>query len=573
MTTLRWFPEVSRNFVNSFSGTIKYVDADNGSNSNGGDTISAAYQTIEYAQSQTSAISTAVMYVINPGTYTVTPVTSGSSSAAIYDGNLPRIFFCAPDGRVVIQWTAGTPRDAPIVNFQNAGSAVYGAVFLRNNAGKTLNYSVAMFNGSTGYTQGDFYNCVFRETNANGNWSLQYDNSSVNNSTVNNCSFYTIENGDSDYSGGTGLVLNNCAFNYTYGAGSAVKNNTVINQTIDPTSYELTVDNSTYGVYSGTYAWGQPRTFIDLQISGQSVTAANEGQTVTVAVGSSLLNTTLNYTITGVSSADINGASLTGTVNIVNGEGSFNIVLSEDVTSNEGTETLTVTVADPSGDLVISLTVYDTSAILFVTPAAVPRDTITVRLNTSNTPETDGTQIPYTISGTYITEELLGVPLTGNFTVNNNVAEFTIVLPSIVSTTLTVAAYGETADCVITFNLNITDEVIDMDTYIDLEVSTPAFSLLPLSAISIADSSSNDDPEQTGSVYINPGNYLDVALVPLITQTNQGDLGNDTYPGGLINFTYVAAPVTVTETTETGGLLDVYVVRPLGQELIREYWI
>jgi hypothetical protein len=119
----------------------------------------------------------------------------------------------------------------------------------------------------------------------------------------------------------------------------------------------------------------------------------------------------------------------------------------------------------------------------------------------------------------------------------------------------------------------LTVEVIDMDTYVDLEVSIRAFSMLPLSAISIADSSSNDDPEQTGSVYINPGNYLDVAFVPLITQTNQGDLGNDTYPGGLINFIYVAAPVTLTDTTETGGLLDFYVVRPLGQELIREYWI
>lgn len=119
----------------------------------------------------------------------------------------------------------------------------------------------------------------------------------------------------------------------------------------------------------------------------------------------------------------------------------------------------------------------------------------------------------------------------------------------------------------------LTVEVIDMDTYAELEVATTTFSILPLTLISIGNSSANDDPGKLSLVYINTLNYVRLASTPLVTQTNQGDLGKDTYPGGLINFTYVAAPVILTETTETGGEQDVYVVRPLGQELIREYWI
>lgn len=537
-----YFPTASRSFITAFSGTKKHVDAVNGSNSNNGNTEATAYKTIAYAQSQTSGISTAVMYVILPGTYTLTPAALADSSAGLSDSNLPRTFFCAPDGQVIFQWTAGAQRDAPMVNFQNAGSAVYGAVFLRNNNGKVNSYEVAMFNGTTASCQGDFYNCLFRETNANGNWSLQYDNSSVNNSTVNNCSFYTIENGAGDYSGGAGLVLNNCAFNYTYGAGSAVKNNTVINQTINATTYALSAANTTYGVYSGTYAWGQPIVGVRFEISGSDVVSANEGQTVTVVIVGSTATGTRNYTISGVSSADINGASLTGTVNLVNSQATFNIALTSDVSSGEGIENLTVVMEDPTGNQQATLTVYDTSAILYVTPAAVSGGTVTVRLTTSNTPETNGTQIPYTISGNYITASNIGQPLTGNFTVNNNIAEFTINLGSIVSTTLTVTAYGETASCVITFNATITVEVIDMDTYAQSEVAIKTFSVLPLSLISIVDSSASDDPEP-GFVYVQTGNYLGYASTTLITQTNQGDLGNDNY-----------------------------MVRPLGQEFIREYW-
>ena len=87
------FPLAHQNFILSFSGTVKYVDIVNGLDSNNGDTGATAYRTLEHAQSTTSAISTAVMYVINPGTYDLQAAAvsgpQGTSSAAFLDGNLP----------------------------------------------------------------------------------------------------------------------------------------------------------------------------------------------------------------------------------------------------------------------------------------------------------------------------------------------------------------------------------------------------------------------------------------------------------------------------------------------------
>ena len=541
------FPLAHQNFILSFSGTVKYVDIVNGLDSNNGDTGATAYRTLEHAQSTTSAISTAVMYVINPGTYDLQAAAvsgpQGTSSAAFLDGNLPRTFFCAPDGQVVFQWTAGAQRDSCMVSLQNASSAVYGGVFKRNNNGKADSYAVAMFNGTTAYCQGDFYNCVFIETNANGNWSLHYDNSSANNATVNNCTFVTIENGIGDWSSASaGLVLNDCAFNYTYGAGSAVKNNTVINQTINATSYELSTDNSTYGVYSGTYAWGQPIVGVSFQINGSDVIAANEGQIVTVAIVGSIETGTLNYTISGVSSTDINGASLTGTVNLVNYEASFDITLTEDISSGEGIENLTVVMEDPTGNQQATLTVNDTSAVLYVTPTAVSGDTITVRLNTSNTPEVNGTQIPYTISGDYITASNIGQPLTGNFTVNNNIAELIINLGAIVSTTLTVTAYGETTSCTITF-------ISDIDVDVVTQISQPIY--------------------QSSMI----GSLLDGVTAPISYGIPIGSQVDDAKTIAIPKPDLIEVEPFITVTTSDNGKLNNFVNLPLGAEIIKEYWI
>lgn len=599
---LRWFPDSYKTLINNYAGTKKFVDATNGSDSNDGNTEATAYATLAYCQSQISGNTAAIMIVVNPGTYDLTPgnSTQGYVNSLIDDFGNERVYVCSPDARTVVSYTASqSVRDAPMVQLTNANSAIYGGVLKRNNNGRTGNYPVAFFRGNAGatYLNGlGLFNCVLQETNANGDWSLQYDNSGNAAMEVTNCTFYTIENGSNDYSGGAGLVLNNCAFNYTYGAGSATKTNTVVNQTIDANTYALSTDNTTYGVYSGTYAWGQALTGLSFQINGTDVISANEGDTVTVVIVGSTETGTRNYTISGVSSSDINGASLTGSVTLVNNQATLTIVLNEDISSNEGTETLTIVVEDPAGNLEASLTIYDSSAVLFVTPTAVVGDIITVRLNTSNTPEINGTEIPYTISGNYITAAVLNQPLTGNFVVSNNIAEFTITIPAIDSTTLTVTAYGETASCTISFTPDITVPIFESQYVVATEIAARPFSIDPLTGISIADSSASDDPEP-GFKQIETISYQNYAVVNLITETNQARVGNDISikvpldgipimdsnsspaiePGSISLGTNSAIDyafsTVVTSTTEDGGQLDLYVVQPLGLPLVKEYWI
>ena len=159
------FPLVYQALIDGFSGTKKYIDGVNGSNSNNGDTVNTAYATIDYAiTANTSA--TATMFVIAEGTYTMTAVSTGNS-LAIRDGGNHREFLCQP-GSVVIQWTANTAdRDSPITQFTNTNSKIYGGILKRNNNGRTANYSVAYYKGQS---LGNFYNCVFSETNANNAW-------------------------------------------------------------------------------------------------------------------------------------------------------------------------------------------------------------------------------------------------------------------------------------------------------------------------------------------------------------------------------------------------------------------
>jgi hypothetical protein len=215
MANLQYFSTPYQTLITGSGATKRYIDAALGSNSNNGTSEVTAWLTLDYALSQTSATASEVMIIVNPGTYTVTPGANANASYLFSDGNFARKIVCAP-GQVRFQWTSTAARDAPIVDFQNSGSAIYGAILLRDNSAKTNSYSVGLFNGSTAALKGNFFNCVFRETNANNNWALQYDNSSVIASQVNNCTFYFNAAGAADYSGGAGLVLNSCAFNQIY---------------------------------------------------------------------------------------------------------------------------------------------------------------------------------------------------------------------------------------------------------------------------------------------------------------------------------------------------------------------
>lgn len=341
------FPDAYDSLVDVFSGTIKYISASTGSNSNTGNSATAAYLTIDYALAQNTS-ATPTMFVILAGTYIVTPQAYSSSYAtfALGDNNNTRVFVGAP-GAVKIQFTTASGYGPYIADFRNSSSACYGIIFERNNGGKTLNYEAALFCGtsSVGNLEGNFYNCGFTETNGNNTWSLQYDNSTTITSQINNCTFKFGGAGASDYTGSSGLVFNNSVFNQASPTTNSIKNSTLFSQTVD--AAYVTTGVTTAGVYSGTYAWNGLTTSPGFNVASTSVVS---GSTINLSYYDPANPASVAYTITGVTSADINGSSLTGTMTVTNSQATLNIPT---VVKKATTNTLTVT----AGAYSISVTI------------------------------------------------------------------------------------------------------------------------------------------------------------------------------------------------------------------------
>lgn len=246
------FPDAYSTLVNDFVGTVKYI-ATTGSNSNNGDSVTTPYLTINYAVSQTSATAN-VMYVILAGTYTETVTTvQTDASAVILDNGNKRVYVGCP-GQTIVQWVANNgTRDCAMVHFTNTGSAAYGLILKRDNNGRTGNYPTAFFRSYAGALKGNFYNCVFREVNANNNWSYQYDNYGAANFSIRNCTFYNGAGAIGNYTNaGTCLTIDS-VFNTTCTTGGT-ETNVLKSQTVNATTY-ATTGVTTAGVFSGTYAW------------------------------------------------------------------------------------------------------------------------------------------------------------------------------------------------------------------------------------------------------------------------------------------------------------------------------
>ena len=241
-------------YIAAWTNDIRYV-ATSGSDTNDGLSQETAWQTYNYAHSQIENITTPVMLIIKPGVYTATSILIGDgyTETLFRDKGYERTYLCSP-GLVRFVWTAaGVTRDCPIAQFTNANTKLIGAIVERNNNGRADNYAVAMFRGNGTGHLGSYLNCVFRETGANGNWSLHYDNNNSMPVTIDQCVFYTTENATSPYSGGGGMTITNCVFTHDDSSGVATTN-TLFNTTVDGTTYE-TISATNQGVYYGTYRW------------------------------------------------------------------------------------------------------------------------------------------------------------------------------------------------------------------------------------------------------------------------------------------------------------------------------
>jgi len=243
------------NLITNFSGT-KYYISPTGSDSNPGTSENLPLQTYAQFRTLTSANTAAIMCVFLPGSYTLPtlPLTS-SGECCFTDEARERIYVCKTPSETVFEWSAnGGKRDCAPFYFRNANTRFYGGVIKRDNNARTLSYSTAFFNGTTIGFVAKVYNVVLAEVNANGNWSVSYNNTDWNsNMSVTNCTFAVSEAALASYSGVATFIGDYCAGNYTVTSTFPLFTNYVnANGTMNPTTYSIA---GTSGVYTGQYAW------------------------------------------------------------------------------------------------------------------------------------------------------------------------------------------------------------------------------------------------------------------------------------------------------------------------------
>ena len=208
-----------------------------------------------------------------------------------------------------------------------------------------------------------------------------------------------------------------------------------------------------------------------LSVSTYSLSAASasvdEGSTAAFTLSTTNVapGTSISYTITGVSTADITGGALSGTATVnTSGTATILVPIATDVTT-EGAETLTVTAQGKSA----SMTVNDTSTAAVVAAYAVSAASSSVdegaiavfTLTTSNV--AGGTSVAYTITGVSAAD-ITGGALSGVAVVNSSgTATISIPIAADLTTegaeTLTVTAQGKSA------SMTVNDTSLSVSTY------------------------------------------------------------------------------------------------------------
>lgn len=198
-------------------------------------------------------------------------------------------------------------------------------------------------------------------------------------------------------------------------------------------SFDILADQLTEGTENGTLTLDGNLGSVTFEVTDtsktptysltRSITTASEGDTITFNLVTTYVSdsTLVPYTITGVTSADISAAPLTGNFDVQGGSAALVLTTTSDQFT-EGTETIIVTL--DNGKSSSSVTLNDTSktrtySLSSNTGTFYEGSSVVFTLSTTNVP--DNTTIGYTISGTNVTSsDLGGASLTGNFTVVSN---------------------------------------------------------------------------------------------------------------------------------------------------------
>ena len=259
----------------------------------------------------------------------------------------------------------------------------------------------------------------------------------------------------------------------------------------------------------------------------------DEGDTFTITLQTqNVLNgETVDYTITGVNSADLDGASLTGTFTILEGSDSVTFTITTDELT-EANETMRLSL--DGGEDSISLIINDTSKTpeyeLVSNVDPVPEgDAVTITLNTVNV--ADGVNIPFTITGV-TSADINNQSLTGNFTIESNTAQLVIL-----------ATPDLTTEGLETLVLTLDGKGVSVD--VDISDTSPNRPVGPNRNIIVTPGYNLNGTDATGAI---SGTNIDVNLNygdtvifnvnvpddPFVIKTVQG-IGTDNEVSGIIN--------------------------------------
>jgi len=323
-------------------------------------------------------------------------------------------------------------------------------------------------------------------------------------------------------------------------------------------NFEITEDITTEGAedlsITFTYNYTNPSTgagtaqyVYDLGISDTSQTpanptyvlnrttsSANEGESFTISLVTANVagGTTVPYTITGVSSADIGGVSLTG--NFVTGttdDVTFNVTA--DATT-EGAETFSLEL--DNGEDTITVTINDTSldptyAVSASRASVNEGESFTVNLTTTDVQ--DGVGVGYTITGVS-SADIDGASLTGSFTVSSNAASLNVTVTADES-------LGEGNET-FTLSLNNGEDAVSVDIADSSVDTTPTYSSLTLQSASSVNEGSASTFRITGR-NIAQNTTIDVIL----TGVTGTVAANDFAPASLtrtVTWTGASNPIT-----------------------------
>lgn len=253
------FPPAYQSLIDNHTGPFMYIDPVNGNDSNDGSSLALAKQNYFNIG---GSISSSTMIVHYPGVsqknYDSTTSQFGVIDKGIISADGLKLV-CAP-GQVIIRGrNSNTGRDFFAWEVDVTDFIMYGAILERVTE-RTNNYSNA-FHGPA--TKSNYYNCVFRSTEAtnwdsansqtNGDFSMHYDNGDTIDITATGC-LYVGGTWQDNYTGGSNCDLlysaSNLSGTTTSGdtTGSAFGSAKTISSTWQ-------VDSTNYGVYYGTYAW------------------------------------------------------------------------------------------------------------------------------------------------------------------------------------------------------------------------------------------------------------------------------------------------------------------------------